>query len=189
MLWNVESECECYKNVSCNILSNRNKTFSPIMLCFRPWLQLGQMYVFNDCHVRFQALFGYELHLIKLLDVDLIGVLLHIYVYLRIMIANTKLINVDFHRTVELLLIKHCFCSQGSWGVHVCCLHLKMEFRSCARVASVVWHLSLLLMNSFNKTEAAVFSCSLCFLRAFPFISFFNLNIAFCFMSKLNKWV
>jgi len=22
---------------------------------------------------------------------------------------------------------------QGSWGVHVCCLHLKMEFRSCAR--------------------------------------------------------
>jgi len=25
-------------------------------------------------------------------------------------------------------------------------------------------------MNSFNKTEAAVFSCRLCFLRAFPFI-------------------
>jgi len=22
---------------------------------------------------------------------------------------------------------------QGSWSVHVCCLHLKMEFRSCAR--------------------------------------------------------
>ena len=36
--------------------------------------------------------------------------------------------------------------------------------------ASVVWHHSLLLMNSFNKTEAAVFSCRLCFLRAFPFI-------------------
>jgi len=35
----------------------------------------------------------------------------------------------------------------------------------------VVWHHSLLLMNSFNKTEAAVFSCRLCFLRAFPFIS------------------
>jgi len=28
------------------------------------------------------------------------------------------------------------------------------------------------LMNSFNKTEAAVLSCRLCFLRAFPFISF-----------------
>jgi len=26
-------------------------------------------------------------------------------------------------------------------------------------------------LNSFNKTEAAVFSCRLCFLRAFPFIS------------------
>ena len=39
--------------------------------------------------------------------------------------------------------------------------------------ASVVWHHSLPLINSFNKTEAAVFSCRLCFLRAFPFISFF----------------
>ena len=37
--------------------------------------------------------------------------------------------------------------------------------------ASVVWHHSLPLMYSFNKTEAAVFSCRLCFLRAFPFIS------------------
>ena len=37
-------------------------------------------------------------------------------------------------------------------------------------VSSVVWHHSLLLMNSFNKTEAAVFSCRLCFLMAFPFI-------------------
>jgi len=34
-----------------------------------------------------------------------------------------------------------------------------------------MWHHSLLLMNGFNKTEAAVFSCRLCFLRAFPFIS------------------
>jgi len=40
--------------------------------------------------------------------------------------------------------------------------------------ASVVWHRSLLLMNGFNKTEAAVVSCRLCFLRAFPFISFFK---------------
>jgi len=38
--------------------------------------------------------------------------------------------------------------------------------------ASVVWHHSLLLMNSFYKTEAAVFTCRLCFLRVFPFISF-----------------
>jgi len=38
--------------------------------------------------------------------------------------------------------------------------------------ASVVWHHSLLLMNSFNKTAAAVFSYRICFLRAFPFMSF-----------------
>ena len=31
---------------------------------------------------------------------------------------------------------------------------------------AVLW-----LMNSFNKTEAAVFSCRLCFLGAFPFVS------------------
>ena len=36
--------------------------------------------------------------------------------------------------------------------------------------ASVVWHISLPLMNSFNKTEAAVFTFRLCFLRLFPFI-------------------
>ena len=35
----------------------------------------------------------------------------------------------------------------------------------------VVWHHSLLLMNGFNKTDAAVFSCRICFLRAFLFIS------------------
>ena len=39
--------------------------------------------------------------------------------------------------------------------------------------ASGVAFFSLPLMNSFNKTEAAVFSCRLCFLRAFPFISLF----------------
>ena len=32
----------------------------------------------------------------------------------------------------------------------------------------VVWHHSLLLINSFNKTDAAVFSCRLCFLRDIP---------------------
>ena len=42
--------------------------------------------------------------------------------------------------------------------------------------ASMVWHHSFLLMTSFNKTEAAVFSCRLCFLRAFPFICLLILN-------------
>ena len=44
--------------------------------------------------------------------------------------------------------------------------------------ASVVWHHSLLLTNSFNKTEAGVFSYRLCFLRAFPFISLILLTTA-----------
>ena len=41
--------------------------------------------------------------------------------------------------------------------------------------ASVVWNISLPLMNRFNKTEAAYFPCRLFFLRAFPdlFKSFF----------------
>ena len=46
--------------------------------------------------------------------------------------------------------------------------------------ASVVWHLSLPLMISFNKTEAAIFPCRLCNLRAFPCISLlilYNLHL------------
>ena len=66
----------------------------------------------------------------------------------------------------------NCF-HQGSWNV--CCLHLKIEFRSYAR-GLVVWHLSLPMMNSFNKTEAAVFPCRLCFLRAYPIISLITVN-------------
>ena len=47
------------------------------------------------------------------------------------------------------------------------------------QVASVVWHHSLLLMNGFNKTEAAVFSCRLCFLGAFPFINLIMISMIF----------
>jgi len=44
--------------------------------------------------------------------------------------------------------------------------------------ASVVWHHSFLLMNGFNKTEAAVFLCRLCFLRAFSFVGLVLLTTA-----------
>ena len=44
--------------------------------------------------------------------------------------------------------------------------------------ASVVRHHSFLLMNSINKTEAAVFACRLCSLRAFHFISLILLTTA-----------
>ena len=36
------------------------------------------------------------------------------------------------------------------------------------------------LMNSFNKTEAAIFPCRLCFLRAFPFISLMVTHASKC---------
>jgi len=54
--------------------------------------------------------------------------------------------------------------------------------------ASLVWHHSLLLMNSFNKTEAAVFSCRLCFLRTFPFISL-NVRLVLVLISHLYSCV
>jgi len=40
------------------------------------------------------------------------------------------------------------------------------------------------VMNSFNKTEAAVFSCRLCFPRAFPFISLTNEDRTVVFASR-----
>ena len=58
--------------------------------------------------------------------------------------------------------------------------------------ASVVWHHSLLLMNSFNKTEAAVFSCRLCFLRVFPFISLIVISTTkymYLMLFKIISWL
>jgi len=56
-------------------------------------------------------------------------------------------------------------------GVYMYVFYIWKWSSAHALGASVVWHHSLPLINSFNKTEAAVFSCRLCFLRAFPFIS------------------
>ena len=50
--------------------------------------------------------------------------------------------------------------------------------------ASVVWHYSFLLMNSFNKTESAVFSCRLCFLGVFPFINLIGTPLKYCLYKK-----
>ena len=47
----------------------------------------------------------------------------------------------------------------------------------------------LILMNSFNKTEATVFSCRLCFLRAFPFISLILLFIVVVDNGVFNAFV
>jgi len=52
------------------------------------------------------------------------------------------------------------------------CLHLKNKlWRSCARGASVVCHLSKPLMNSFNKTESCMFPCTQGYHRQFPFFT------------------
>ena len=59
---------------------------------------------------------------------------------------------------------------------HYLALHLKIEFRLCARGASVVWHLLLPLMNSFNKTEAAVFLCRLCLISGTLFSNVYNIQ-------------
>jgi len=51
--------------------------------------------------------------------------------------------------------------------------------------ASVVWLHSLPLMNGFNKTEAAFFSCRLCFLRAILFISLIYIDeMLLCFSGQ-----
>jgi len=43
-------------------------------------------------------------------------------------------------------------------------------------------------MNSFNKTEAAVFLCRLCLLRAFPFTSLIFLQLFYTNGRKENKY-
>ena len=50
--------------------------------------------------------------------------------------------------------------------------------------ASAVCQNLLLLMNSSNKTEAVVFSCRLCFMGAFPFISLIKLRCQRNFNNK-----
>jgi len=68
-------------------------------------------------------------------------------------------------------VLQHCVVifsgPQGSW-----ILHFNNKVPLMRWEVSVVWYLSLPLMNILNKTEAAIFHCRLCFLRAFPFISF-----------------
>ena len=36
-------------------------------------------------------------------------------------------------RPYDIIVKLYCSGPQGSWSVYVCCLHLKMEFRLCAR--------------------------------------------------------
>ena len=86
-----------------------------------------------------------------------------------------------FSTLMENKLLLHFSGPQGLYVVYI------WKYSSAYVLgASVVWHLSLPQINSLNKTEAAVFQCSLCFLKAFSFISL----ILNCFVSyKLNMCI
>jgi len=58
---------------------------------------------------------------------------------------------------------------QGSWIV--CCLHLKIEFRSCARGRPWCGIFHWNWCTASIKLKLLFFPYMLCFLRAFPFIS------------------
>ena len=84
-------------------------------------------------------------------------------------------------------LCSHIFWT--SWIMECTCMLFTFEngVPLMCQGASVVWHHSLLLMNSFNKTEAAIFSCRLCFLRAFPFISFIFNKVMSLYQSDIKR--
>ena len=69
-------------------------------------------------------------------------------------------------------LIHHCVVIFfWSSGIIECMLYtFEKRVLLMRKGASVVWLLSLPRMNSFNKTEAAIFPCRLNFLKVFPFI-------------------
>jgi len=58
-----------------------------------------------------------------------------------------------------------------SSGIMDCVLFTFKKSSAHSLWVSVVWHLSLPIMNSFNKTEAAISQSRLRCLRAFAFLS------------------
>jgi len=54
-------------------------------------------------------------------------------------------------------------------------------------VTLVFWHHSLILMNGFKKTEVVVFSCRLCFLRAFSLFSLMTQMVIFSCLYQTNQ--
>ena len=97
--------------------------------------------------------------------------------------------QLKLYRTTSLC--SHIFLVLRDHKVYMYVVYIWKWSSAHALGASVVWHHSLLLMNSFNKTEAAVFSFRLCFLRAFLFISLIlNNTTYFCksvFFDKLKR--
>jgi len=57
-----------------------------------------------------------------------------------------------------------------------------IEGYSEIKIQACLTYINIILLYSFNKTGAAVFSCRLCFLRAFPFISFIIVFVLVAFI-------
>ena len=62
-----------------------------------------------------------------------------LYLLFNYLLFNICTLSVQFHCVYKEIIIKDGGCNMsglwitGSWNVHVCCLHLKMELRSCDR--------------------------------------------------------
>ena len=83
------------------------------------------------------------------------------------------------------IIVKLYFLDLRDHGVYMYVVYIWKWSSAYALGASVAWHHSLLLMNGFNKTDAAVFSCRLWFLVN----NFNNTEAAFPFISLIFYWI
>ena len=69
-------------------------------------------------------------------------------------------------------VLHHCVVILVCFSGIIVCMFINIWHNSSAHAlgASLVLHLTVTLMNSINKTEAATLLCKPCFLGAFPFI-------------------
>ena len=72
------------------------------------------------------------------------------------------------------------------WSRIVCCLHLKIEFRSCAKGRQWCGIFHYHWWTASIKPRLLFFPCRLCFLMDFPFISLSYSNIQH--VNKMNIW-
>jgi len=88
---------------------------------------------------------------------------IHECLYITCLMCNS--VSIRMYRINFNMLCSYIFLS--SWIMDCMLFTFKNKVPLMRLGASVVWHLSLPMMNSFNKTEAAIFPCRICFLRAF----------------------
>jgi len=86
-------------------------------------------------------------------------------------------------------VLHHCVINLFFWssGTIDCLFTFENGVPLMRQGASVVWHLSLPLMNSFNKTEAAVFSFRPCFVLV-PMVEYMSCRPCQFSVYFLNKY-